>query len=223
MNRIECLNAVEIFRDLSITEIEALSQEAPIRKIPAGNVFFQPDATPDTLYMLSAGRVKLYKLSVEGKEIITGFLEPGVIFGEMGIMGQTLFENYAQAATDVSLCIMLQDDVQRLLLSDIRIANRIIRHLGQRLMDVEYQLSILALKRVPERVASALLRIAGQVEVNKIPNLLTITHEDLAKYVNAHRETVTKVLNLFQDEGYIRLHRGAIELLNPEQLQMLAI
>ena len=48
-----------------------------------------------------------------------------------------------------------------------------------------------------------------------------ITHEKIANHMGTAREVVTRMLRYFQNEGWIRLSRGTIELIHPEKLTAL--
>ncbi len=219
------LREVDIFRDLTPAEIEALGQRAPMREIGAGTQIYAPDQPTEVLFILKSGRVRLYHLSVDGKALTTAILEAGTIFGEMALLGQELYGSYAEALTPCVLCLMSREDVQTLLLSDPRIAARIAEFLGRRLIDAERRLSDFAFKRLPERLAALLLEHASdrRAWLGRSPHLeVRYTHSELAEMTGTYRETVTKILNEFQQSQLIRLHRGRIVVLDPAGLQQIS-
>jgi len=218
LHRVQCLSAAEIFCDLSVDEIHTLSRRAPIRRIEQKTLIYSPAHTTEMLFMLNEGRVMLYQLSTEGKMVTNAVLEAGSLFGEMALLGQSLNGHYAEAVTDCVVCAMTVIDVQQLLLSDVRISNRLVSLLGRRLLDTQQQLSVVTLKHVPNRVAWALLHLMGDADGYD----LQVTHEILASIVAANRETVTKILNEFQAMGFITLGRGRISLIDTEKLRQIA-
>src|SRR5262249_48465199 len=115
---------------------------------------------------------------------------------------------------------MTRESAERLLLSNFRITRRLLHLQGRRITDLEYQLSVLALKPVPDRVKAILLFLHRQLSTGPDGHpAITITHEELAHVVGANRESVTKVLNTFQLEGLLKLKRGSIRLLNLDQFE----
>ncbi len=221
------LREIELFQDLTSNEIEALGERMPVTDVEAGTVFYSPQEPNEVLFLVKRGRVRLYHLSIEGKDFTTAILEAGTFFGEMTLLGQALYGSYAEAMTPCTLCLMSRDDVRTHLLGNMRIAYRIVEMLGQRLIETEQRLADLALKRVPARLASLLLELAhkhadyeqragiphtGPVEVS-------CTHEELAHLVGVHRETTTRILNEMRSRGLIELRRGRVALLNPEGLR----
>jgi CRP-like cAMP-binding protein len=213
-SRLRCLSAVDIFQDLSPAEILELSRRAPVRKVGAKELLYSPERPLEVLFMINEGRVQVYSLGPDGRMITHTILEAGTLFGEMALMGQSLHGSYAQALDPCTLCVMNVADVRSLLLNDTRVAQRILEALGKRLLDVERRISILTLKFVPIRVISLLLHLSE----NGLSPEIRCTHEELASMVGANRETVTRVLNELRARGAIEVHRGRINLLDPQQL-----
>lgn len=83
------------------------------------------------------------------KAVTTAVLEPGTFLGEMALRGQRLQQSYAEALSPYLICLMSRDDVSLLLLADPRIAARITKNLGQRLISAEQRLSDFAFKSIP--------------------------------------------------------------------------
>jgi CRP-like cAMP-binding protein len=216
--RIQCLSAADLFCDLSHSELEALSKRAPVRHVEAKTVIYTPDDPTETVFMVNAGQVQLYQLNTDGRLLTNGLMEAGALFGEMALLGQSLNGHFAQTVTSCVLCVMTLEDVRNLLLSDLRISNRLVELLGKRLLETHEQLSVVTLKLVPARVAWALCQL---LERHASPTL-TITHETIGTMVGANRETVTKVLNDFRAQGLIELRRGHITVLNAPRLRQLA-
>lgn len=189
-----------------------------MKKVAAGTVFYTPQQLSEVVFLVKQGRVRLYQISEDGKPFTTAMVEAGTFFGEMTLLGQSLYGSFAEAATPCLLCVMSRDDVKRTLLGDARIAARIVETLGRRLLETEKRLSDLALKSVAARVATMLLQRAGSAETVEI----TCTHEELAHDVGACRETVTKILNEWRGQKLVELHRGRVGLLDRKRLHDLS-
>lgn len=221
----EYLQAIDIFRDLSHDEVERLSRSAPMRRVPAGTIFYSPEQPTEVLFILKEGRVRLYQISPAGRELTLTVLEEGTIFGEMTLLGQQLQSNYAAAATPCLLCLMSREDVKALLLDDPRIAYRLLETMSGRLLEAERRLSDVVFRHAPERVAAQLLampRAPGKLFGRQRAPEVRCTHEELASLVGVYRETVTKVLNDFRQRQLIELKRGRIVLQDLDGLRALA-
>ncbi len=166
------------------------------------------------LFLLKKGRVQLYRLSPEGKKLIVATLGPGAIFGEMSLVGQGMYNTFAEAAEDCLLCVMSRTDVENLIVSKPRVALRFIEAIGKRLTEAEARLEATTFKSIPARLASLLLRLAEESG----PVVDGYTHQELAEMLGTYRETTTQTLNDFKAQGLIEIGRKRIELKDPEGL-----
>jgi CRP/FNR family transcriptional regulator, cyclic AMP receptor protein len=117
-----CLTEVDIFADLSPAEMEAMAAAAPMKTYAAGELLFSPHNPVETLFILKRGRVRIFRISADGRALTTAIMTPGTIFGEMVLLGQRMYANYAEALDEAVVCVMSRTDVHRFLLSDPRIA-----------------------------------------------------------------------------------------------------
>jgi CRP-like cAMP-binding protein len=220
-DRIWCLAEVDIFRDLSAAEMDAIAAAAPMKTYAAGELLYSPHNPVETLFILKRGRVRIFRVSADGRALTTAIITPGTVFGEMVLLGQHMYDNFAEALDEAVVCVMSRPDVHRFLLADQRIAARIAEILGRRLAEMERRLCDNVFKSVPQRTAGTLATLAGQHRRyglgSRAPQIV-LTHEQIAALVGTSRETATKVLGDFADRGMIRLGRGRITLLDTERL-----
>ncbi|MBD3934275.1 Crp/Fnr family transcriptional regulator [Streptomyces chumphonensis] len=213
-----CISEVDIFRDLDAREMDAIAAAAPMKTYGTGELLYSSSQPSEVLFILKKGRVRIFRVSPEGRALTCALIEPGTIFGEMVLLGQRMYDNFAEALDDVTVCVMSRADVGRLLLSDARIAARITEILGRRLTDLEQRLSDSVFKSVPQRVATTLLTLAAQsrprIFGGRSPEI-ALTHQQVAALAGTSRETTTKVLREFADGGLIRLARSRITVLDP--------
>ncbi|MDI3406226.1 Crp/Fnr family transcriptional regulator [Streptomyces cavernicola] len=224
-DRTWCISEVDIFRDLSEQEMDAIAAAAPMKTYTAGEILHSPAQPSEVLFILKRGRVRIFRVSAEGRALTCAIISPGTIFGEMALLGQRMYDNYAEALDDVTVCVMSRADVHKFLLSDARIAARITEILGRRLADLEQRLSDSVFKSVPQRIATTLTTLATRTDTSagkfrpgpRHPQI-ALTHEQLAALAGTSRETTTKVLHDFADRGLLRLARGRITVLDPARL-----
>ncbi len=110
-----CLMESELFRDLGEREMSEIERTTTMSSCKRGTVFFAPEETGEVLFILKAGRVNLYRVTEEGKKLVTATLEPGSVFGEMALAGQGMNGSFAEASEDCTLCLMSREDVQRVI------------------------------------------------------------------------------------------------------------
>ena len=215
-----CMSEVDIFADLDDAEMAAIASAAPMRRFAPGELLYSPPQPMETLFILKEGRVRIFRVSADGRALTTAILTPGTIFGEMLLVGQQMHDNFAEALDKVTVCVMNRADVQRFLLSDARIAARISEILGNRVSQLERRLSDTVFKSVPQRIASTLCLLADKEPRRLLGRGIQIqlTHEQVAALAGTSRETTTKILNEYAEQGLVHLGRGRVTIVDLSRL-----
>ncbi|NUQ98643.1 MAG: Crp/Fnr family transcriptional regulator [Streptomyces sp.] len=220
-----CVSEVDILQDLDAAEKAAIADAALVKTYAPGDLLYTPQEPCEALFILKRGRVRVFRISGDGRALTCGILYPGTIFGEMLLLGHRMYGNFAEALDDVTVCVMNPADVDRFLLSDARIATRIVEILGRRLADLEQRLSDCVFKSVSQRVATTLLMLVAGPPTGQSPPPgtpypeIALTHGQLAALVGTARESVTKVLSRFAESGLVRLSRGRITVLDLDRIR----
>lgn len=222
--RFTCLNAVDLFADLSPAELEHLQLMVPERLFRAGELVFSQSEPVTSLFVLRSGRVRIFRVTEDGKALTMAILEPGAVFGEMLLVGQRMYDNYAEAIEESVICQLTSEDVERHLIADPRIAVRISRLLGEQVARLEERLTDLALRPLSARTAKTLLTLADAARPSKLrqPSAIRITHEQLAGLLGATREATSKTMAEFAAEGLIKQSRGRITVRDRDRLRTIA-
>ncbi len=218
--KVDYLSHIQVFRDLTPTELARMDRQITMSTCPPGKIFYMPEDSGEVLFLLKKGRVQLYRIAPNGKKLVTATLGPGAIFGEMSLVGQGMHNTFAEAMDECVLCVMSRSDVERLVQEKPEVAFRFVEALGKRLTQLEARLEDIAFKSIPTRLASLLLKLneeqGGQQTINGY------THQDLSEMLGTYRETVTQTLNDLKADGLISIARKQIVLLNTPALQSLA-
>lgn len=183
--KIHLLREVDIFCDLSPEEMAWLKDVTPMITRGPGCIVYGEGEESETLFILKAGRVQLYRLTPEGKKLEIATIDQGTFFGEMPLLGQRMRGTFAETATECLICVLTRADVERLIMRKPQVAIRMLHVLSHRLAEVERRIETLAFQRVPTRLASALPRMSDRDEVH-------LTHQELAEIIGAYRETVNQ-------------------------------
>ncbi|MBT2500279.1 Crp/Fnr family transcriptional regulator [Agromyces sp. ISL-38] len=232
--RFSCLTEVELFADLSAAERAEMDVALPARTVRRGELIYSQAEPVSALFILKAGRVRIFRLSEDGKALTMAILGPGAVFGEMLLVGQRMYDNYAEAIEDSIICQLDAQQVEQRLLADPRIAVRVSRLLGDRVAALETRLLDLAVRPLSARVASTLLALAdgtegGPAGAGPAARPLTarlgpirLTHEQIAGLLGATREATSRVLAELAANGTIRQSRGRIVVQDDDGLRALA-
>lgn len=212
------LSSTDLFRDLSPVELQELEQMTVMRTCRPGTVFFEPDQAFEVLFILKRGHVNLYRLSPEGKKLVTATIGPGTIFGELSLIGQAMRESYGEAVDECLICVMSPSDMERLIVSKPVVALRLVELLSRRVHSLETRLERMAFREVPSRLAAILLEMAGPER----RQVVGLSHQDLADMAGTSRETITRILDEWRLAQTITMGRLNITLQNREALEALA-
>ncbi len=215
----------DIFRDLGPAERAQLDRQISSASYPAGHLFYSPDEQGDRLFILQSGRVRLYKLSPEGRALTLHVLEPGAVFGELALSEQGRHDSFAESMTECTVGTLGRDALRRLLSANPAVALRVMEVMSRRLRALERKLADIAFRSVPQRLAAVLLSLADCQPLgaaDRPPAVVRYTHQQLAEMIGSYRETVTKAIGEFREAGLIRVEDDAISLTDVPRLQDLA-
>ena len=203
------------------TMSEAVLEDEFKKKQP---IYLQGDPS-ETLYFLKKGIVKLSRLDESGKEITLTLLEPGEIFGELGIFDDSPRETTAVALEDCLICAMRRDDFEKLMEKKSDISFKLSKLMGLRLRQIESRIQELMFRDVPSRLASLLLRLADKHPREMKRGLrinVKLSQQELANLIGATREMTSSVLNIFKRDGWIDVESKYIYILNRRRLEKMA-
>ena len=164
--RVWRLSELDLFADLTQDEMDRIGAAAPMRQVGRGELLYGPHRPAEVLFILKAGRVRLYRTAADGRSLTTSIVLPGELFGAMPTLAQRMQQTFAEVLDSGVVCVMTRHDVERLLLTDLRIVTRITEALGARIGELERRLSDTVLLPVPARICSTLATLAGSPPVS---------------------------------------------------------
>lgn len=205
----------DFFNALATDDLAALGQAMVQRTYRAGQIVLLEGAASSVLYVVQAGRLKLFKTSTRGREQVLRLLRPGDLFNEVAVFDEGPNSASAQVIEDCTLYLLRRRDLVQLLKQRPEIGLAIARTFAHRLRESLALVEDLAFRDVSSRLAKILLE--GQA--GGAPKL---TQELLAAMAGSRREVVGRALKALSLEGAIRLERGRIHVCDAAVLQKLA-
>ncbi len=212
-----------LLEGLSASEQMQVGRRCAERTYSRGQVIFSVGDSPDAIYLLREGRVKLRLLTQEGQESILQMFRPGDVFGEILLaVPERAFE--AVALDEVRVAVLSRSRLLGLLQSVPLFGMNFIRLLSARLAEVRRDLAAFGHAAASRRLARALLRLAEQ-EGEETPDgrirlPRPVTHETLANLIGTSRETVSAQMRRFARAGLLA-YTGRTLLLRAERLRAL--
>jgi CRP-like cAMP-binding protein len=218
------MRQTRLFDRLSEPDLRRLEQLSEMQEYPRGEVIPGPEPRPDVIYLVKAGRVKVSAYSPDGKEQVLALLDRGDLFGDL-VPAESPVPTRVEALDRAVVCTLQRTAFEDIIRSTPDVALKVIRILARRLRAAEQEIEDLALRDVPGRLAALLLRLAeahGVLHDRGIRLLFRLTHQDLAQVIGSTRETVTMIMNRFQDDGLIAVEQRTLILLDRERLRAVA-
>ncbi len=216
------LKYVPIFSELDEKTLEQISKLG-IRKFFARDtvVLFEHE-TGSALFVIIDGKLKVSRVSDDGKEVILTILGESDFFGEMAILDGLARSANVTAMEDAELFIIQRSEFLDLLQMHPEIAIALLQELTQRLRSADMKIKSLSLKDAEGKVATVILQLAddigkikqGIVEIEKLP-----FQHDLANMAGTSRETISRTLHTFAKKGFVELEGSRLRILNYEKFK----
>lgn len=225
MDFIQQLKKMPVFADLPDAQLKDLYQITTERKYRKGSVIFLEGEQGEGFHYLQSGKVKIVKMTDDGREHIINILSPGDLFAEVLLFNNRDYPATAIAVEDSKVGVIKNTDLERLILGNNLLALQLIKALSQRLLFAQQKIKNLALHDVTARTAETLLRLGtehgriltnGQTEIT-----LDLSRQDLASLVGTTRETVTRTLSSLKKDKIIDFDIHKITIIEPNKLKRL--
>jgi CRP/FNR family transcriptional regulator len=199
-----------------LRELEKIAEERVYEK---GDMIFYEGENSTGFYMLLSGLIKIYKLSIEGKEQILQFIKPSETFGEVVVFSGEAFPAHAEAAEKSRVLLFPRRDFLEVIKANPDLAMAMLAILSERLRRFTIQVENISLKEVPGRLAVYFLYLSKQEGETF---MLEISKGQLASLLGTIPETLSRILSRMKERGIIDVKGRQVRLLNIQQLMSLA-
>ncbi|WP_434565392.1 Crp/Fnr family transcriptional regulator [Thermoanaerobacterium thermosaccharolyticum] len=202
-----CAQVVHIFKDLNEEELKAISSMTKESFYAKGNIIINEGDKIDNIYIIHKGKIKVYKINLDGKEQILYILKDGDTFGENSIFKEQKATFYTEAIDDVKLCLLSREDFIRIISRNPEIALKIMNYLLERLQNIESLVKDITTEDVKTRLLSMILRLADKEGIKSSDGIklkLYLSREDIANLLGTTRETISRKLHELEDDGIIK-------------------
>lgn len=215
------LAAFPLFAGLSRPQYEALAQISIRRTYPKGELVFSEGDEGTGFYVVLAGRVKIFKVSAEGKEQILHLFGPGDSFGEVSVFTGHGFPADAMTAAHSTLLFFPRHAFVALIRRDPELALNMLAQLSRRLREFAGLIEDLSLKEVPGRLAKYLLYLGDRAGGGAVE--LDISKGQLASLLGTIPETLSRILSKLNRRGLIRSRGSHIVIVDRPGLEEIAM
>lgn len=218
MKLIDIVSNITLFKGLSETHLEKLSDILIDQTFNRSVTIFSEGDEAEGFYAVISGRVKIFKISSDGKEQIIHIFGPGNIFGEVPMFAGGRFPANAEAIEKSRVFFFPRIAFIELIKREPYLAMNMLAELSKKLRQLTRLIEDLSLKEVPGRLATYLLLLNEKVgDYNVIE--LDITKTQLAGLLGTIPETLSRILGRMASQGIIEVNGRTVTILNRQALQ----
>jgi CRP/FNR family transcriptional regulator len=170
---------------------------------------------------MNAGKVKVFKNNVQGKEYIIYIAKPGDFLGYRALLGEEFYAASATVLEDAKICFIPKDHFFDVLQKNPVFMRKVVKAICAEMGIMEEKMAELAHKSVRERLAANLIMLKetyGMEGEGSSLIDLALSREDLASIVGTATETVIRLLSEFKSDGLISFEGKKIRILEPRKL-----
>ena len=213
--------ATPLFNGLSEAQLKDIRDIALDKFYGKGKSIFMEGDQGSGFYVVADGRVKVFKLSLDGKEQILHIYGPGNPIGEVPVFSGQHFPANATALAKSHLLYFPREAFIRLITTNPSLSLNMLAILSRRLREFTIQIENLSLKEVPGRLASYLIYLAEEQNRQDAVEL-TISKGQLASLLGTAPETLSRIFARMMAQGLIEVNGRRISFLDGEGVADLA-
>jgi CRP/FNR family cyclic AMP-dependent transcriptional regulator len=216
------LQNFNLIQGMDESSMEMMDQKSKMKKSSKREVIYFPEERSDNIYMLKEGKVKISRVSEDGKKMTLQLIGPGEIFGESAILGQEKRENIAEVVEDAVICSINRAMFQEMLANNPKLNLSINKFIGLRIRKIQAHVEDLVFKDAHERVVAFLKRYVRTFGKKMLDGWMVrpfLTHQEIADLTATSRQTVNSILNDLVANQDIKYTRRYFQVLRPDWIQ----
>lgn len=213
----------QLFSHLDERSLAEIASAATLRGASKAEIIFHEGDIAQAFFIVASGKVKIFKLSADGKEQILMIASSGNSFAEAALFAGGKFPASAQALEETELLVINRDKFVHLLGKNPDLAVNLIARLSELLRKMTSLVEELSLTDVTTRLAHRLVSLVGDKEAR--PHLVVSLAEKktvLASQLGTIPETLSRSFARLSKEKVISIDGARIEILDLKRLRDLA-
>lgn len=188
---------------------------------PRGAEIYSAEKPSNNLYLIIEGKVKICRVTDDGRSVVVDIYLPDEFFGEGAFTGPGRDGEVAVALENVRVMAWSVVEIEELSTRRPELAIALLQLLVKRSMGFAGRIESFSVDNIARRLARGLIRFSdrlGEQTADGTVQLIPFTHELLSQYVGTSREIVTHYMNQFRRQGLLRYSRKGI-LIRREVIQ----
>lgn len=219
------LASVALFAGLPEVELEEITDDFHLHTYADETTLFLEGEIARAFYIVAAGRVRLYKLSLDGREQPLFVMQPRDFFDIPPLLDNQPHPASATTLGDARLYVVGRERMVEIMQRHPQVAGSLLPYMSKRLRDLSALTGDLAFTDVSTRLARLILVYAhaeGEPTSHGIQLAWGLSHNQIAHLIGTAREVVTRSLHHFKQEGVLHSDHGRLVIDDWEALEKLA-
>lgn len=210
----EQLKTIPYFQDLDARALEGIRTNAFEVRLQKGDVLFTEGEPAQAMYVVRSGKVKIFKLSPDGREQVLRIAEAGDCFNEVPIFDDEPNPANAQAAEPAALWGIRREGMRRLVEEHPAIAIGFLKAFAGKLRYFTRKVEDLSFRSVTSRVAKLLLEMAEDDGRGGLRLKQQFTQQEMASVVGTAREMIGRAFKALEKERAIKFDRHRVVIVS---------
>jgi CRP-like cAMP-binding protein len=222
----ELLRTTPIFSRLAPADRLSIAAVSTVKRYGRGDTIFEQDTPSEAFYAITAGRVKIFKLMPNGKDLILEVFGPGDPLGAVAAYMGRPFPATAQALEDTTCVVIPRPAFFRLLEQNPSLVRGLLLGLTTRLVELTNRLAELTGGRIEPRFARLFLKLADQMGRPDrggtfIP--IALSRQELADMTGTTIETCIRIMSRWGKQDVVRTDKDGFLIVDRKGLEALAL
>ncbi|MBS4058657.1 MAG: Crp/Fnr family transcriptional regulator [Bacteroidetes bacterium] len=211
-----------MFSLLSKEELVLLNKDRFEVTFHPGETIIKQGTSANHFVSLTSGMAKLFLEGLDRKNLILEIVKPWKLFGGPGIFTDLRYHYSVTAISETSACFIAIDNVKKLIKSNPAFTESLLIHCSLNNSRNFERLLSLTHKQMPGRLADVLLYLSKDVYRSMAFNL-SITRQEIGDLSNMTKESATRIMKDFENEGIISIDGKIIEILKLDTLKEISL
>lgn len=216
-----CVVSWKNFKNLSKNEIRLLNDNRYEATFKPGEIILKQGSPASSAVFLASGMAKIYIEGLDGKNFILGIALPKQLIVGPGVHIHARHSYSVSALTVVQACFISMEIINQLVRQNAAFASGMIEDLSVKSMIVHNKLVSLAQKKMPGRLAEAILFFSDEVYKADVFDMI-LSRQELGELTNMAKESVVRILKELESSGVVKSDCSKIKILDREKLKVIS-
>ena len=204
----QTLRGLPLLNDVDAADVDQVLSEVLLSNIKAGEYIFKTGDSPEFMYLIFEGQMKIFVNTIDGEEQIFYIYRDGDFVGGLNLLVQTPYRYIGQALTDCRVVVIPKHTFDKYFYNSPVVLRSVLVKSFERIRWAEDLIQRLSTSNASMKTAGLLLKLVKRIGVETDEGIrleLSMNREELGNYSGLRRETITRKLGEFRELGYIEL------------------